>query len=429
MQSVLNRVVECVAITTRYPRQLLVPEADLENDLGIDSVKRVEIVAALAEEFGLDLGNKERDPSVRTIQQVATWIEAVLQPQLASHTPNASQDRHLMSNVATQGPVPAHHAPRFDSQSRSVPHFASRDTANGVKPHSRLHSAIAKAHTLDNGNSRIETPQTGLTGRVALVTGSGRGVGRTIARVLAARGVTVVINSFHSRDLGEQTTAEINATGGKAIHIWGSVAIPDHVDNMFAQIEQQIGHLDMLICNASDGRIGSFAEISQEDWDRAFRTNVSGHHQCAMRSSKLMQLRGGGCIVTMSSIGAHRYVEGLGGQGVVKAAVESLTRYLACELAVYGIRANCVSGGPIYGEVMSHYPDARSTHNYWESIVPDGELCIPMDLANTIAFLVSDEARAINGAIWTVDHGASTRAHSRPLPIPVASECHPPTYV
>ena len=108
------------------------------------------------------------------------------------------------------------------------------------------------------------------------------------------------------------------------MHIWGSVANPQQVDSMFDQVEQQIGHLDILVCNASDGRIGSLARHSTEDWDRAFRTNVSGHHQCAMRASQLMQRRGGGSIITMSSIAAHRYVEGLGGQGVIKAAVESV---------------------------------------------------------------------------------------------------------
>ena len=201
------------------------------------------------------------------------------------------------------------------------------------------------------------------------------------------------------------------------MHLWGSVANPNQVDTIFDQIEREIGYLDILICNASDGKLGSFIDIQQEDWNRAFQTNVTGHYQCAMRASRLMQRRGSGSIVTMSSVAAHRYVQGMGCQGVVKAAVEAMTRNLACELAPYGIRINCISGGPVYGEVMSQYPESRATFNYWESIVPDGELCSPMDLASTIAFLVSDEARAINGAIWTVDHGASTRAHSRPLPM------------
>ena len=247
------------------------------------------------------------------------------------------------------------------------------------------------------------------------MTGSGRGVGRTIARLLASRGATVIVNSFHSRDLGEQTAAEINAAGGSAVHIWGSVANPQHVDEIFQQIEQRFGGLDMLICNASDGKIGSFSDLSQDDWDRAFRTNVSGHHQCAIRASRLMQPRGGGSIVTISAVGAHRYIEGLGSQGVVKAAVETLTKYLACELAPLGVRSNCVCGGPVYGDLLAKFPNAEATQQHWEAMTPGGELSRPMDLAETICFLLSDAARGINGAIWQVDQGFSAIADGRPL--------------
>ena len=190
----------------------------------------------------------------------------------------------------------------------------------------------------------------------------------------------------------------------------GSFANPAHVDAMFQQIEAEYGGLDILVCNASDGRIGSFLDLQPEDWDRAFRTNVVGHHQCAVRASRLMRPRGGGSIVTLSAVGAHQFIDGLGAQGVVKASVESLTRYLACELGGYGIRVNCVAGGPVYGDLISKFPEARATQDYWESIIPDGQLCDPLDLAETIAFLVSDAARGINGAVWMADHGFSANA-------------------
>jgi NAD(P)-dependent dehydrogenase (short-subunit alcohol dehydrogenase family) len=228
--------------------------------------------------------------------------------------------------------------------------------------------------------------------------------------------------------LGEATAAEIVAQGGAAIHLWGSIANPGHVDDIFDEIQRRYGFLDILVCNASDGRLGRFLEITADDMERAFRTNVIGHHHCARRASPLMQRRGGGAIVTMSSIAARRFVEGLGAQGVVKAAVESLTRHLACELGGFGIRTNCVAGGPVYGQVLSNYPDARATLNYWETLIPDGELCTPSDLARTVAFLVSDEARGVNGAVWNVDHGLATRSHSRPLPR-VQSDVADPTEV
>jgi enoyl-[acyl-carrier protein] reductase III len=390
-KDILSRVVDCLATTTRYPTQLLTADADLENDLGIDSVKLVEIVIALAEEFGIELENKERDPSIRTIEHLASWIDGFLKPSdpvqvdspiLNRQSPPMNGDHRVHVN---------HTAP---PQSISTPHFA----VNG--------SVAEKAE-------KVVTKKP-LSGRVALVTGSGRGIGRTIARVLAERGATVIVNSFHSRDQGEQTVAEITAQGGSAVHIWGSVANPEHVESMFVKIEKEYG-LDILVCNASDGRIGSFLDLTSEDWDKAFRTNVSGHHQCAIRAARLMRARGGGSIVTMSAVGAHQFIDGLGSQGVVKAAVESLTRYLACELGRFGIRVNCVAGGPVYGDLLSKFPSARATQDYWESIIPDGELCSPMDLAHTIAFLVGEEARGINGAVWMVDHGFSANADGQPL--------------
>ena len=398
---VLTRVVNTIAKTTRYPNELLTPEADLENDLGIDSVKRLEIVVALGREFGYPLDQEERDPTVRTIRDVALWVEAFIRadqaeveveaednsPAAAEPTLRTSPDRPASSVV--------HNAQR---EAIPRPHLAGVPSRNGQT-----------AEHLPRETSRP------LFGKVAVVTGSGRGVGRTIARVLASRGATVVVNSFHSRESGDQTAGEINDEGGSAIHVWGSVANPTHVDQLFDQIEARFGQLDILVCNASDGRIGSFMELKQQDWDRAFRTNVVGHHQCAVRAAPLMRSGGGGSIVTMSAVGANGYIDGLGSQGVVKAAVESLTRYLACELGPHGIRVNCVVGGPIYGDLLSRFPEARSVQAHWESITPDGQLCSPLDLANAIAFLVGDEARGINGSIWNVDHGFSATADGRAL--------------
>jgi enoyl-[acyl-carrier-protein] reductase (NADH) len=139
----------------------------------------------------------------------------------------------------------------------------------------------------------------------------------------------------------------------------------------------------------------------------------------------LVQRVGGGAIVTMSAVGAHGYVDGLGSQGVVKAAVESLSRYLACELGKFGIRVNCVAGGPVYGDLISKFPNARAAQHHWESVAPDGHLTTPLDLANTIAFLVSDEARGINGAVWTVDHGFSAMESGQPVPSSVPRQARP----
>ncbi len=449
----LSRVTDSLASVTRYPKEVLAPHADLENDLGIDSVKLVEILVAFGRDFNIDLMNQERDPSIRTIQQLANWIgELQLKSPARADSDQAAPSRYMVPELSGKAATPVPPSSNAPAETNERPDVSSLGSikqntrgfsanANPPNGHSILdrnwntrntNGAIIKpslAHLAPSAHEFRSTRQVTpneeppiaeqakvLSGRVALVTGSGRGVGRTIARLLAMRGATVIVNSFHSRDAGDRTAAEINDQGGQAIHLWGSVANSGHVDNIFDEITERVGQLDILVCNASDGRIGSFANVTPEDWERAFRTNVVGHYQCAMRASRLMELQGGGSIVTMSSIAARRYVEGLGGQGVVKAAVESMTRHLACELAPLGIRVNCISGGPVYGQVMSMYSESRATMNYWETLVLDNELCSPMDLAYTVAFLVSDEARGVNGAIWNVDHGLSTRSHSRPLP-------------
>ena len=440
MASTIDRVVKCVEIATRYPKQLLTPEADLETDLGIDSVKRVEIVTELSSEFELDLLAKEDAPTVRTIQQITEWIED--ESRAAGGKSTQSTSEVLGGNAAgSSADLPGQDSPTKRGNGGVNGQVVNGHTGNGHPANSQFRSDQVDGHLVSNGqpapvspphfkpaninSPRAESPAPApipatatkkLAGKVAFITGSGRGVGRTTARLLSSQGATVIVNSFHSRDLGEKTAADINAEGGRAFHLWGSVCKAEQMDAVFDQIEGQFGGLDILICNASDGRLGSFTDITPADWERAFATNVSGHYHCAMRASESMKRRGGGSIVTMSSVAANRYVQGMGCQGVVKSAVEAMTRNLACELAPWSIRTNCVSGGAVYGDVMSQYPEARSTFNYWEQIVPDGELCNPMDLANTISFLVSDDARGVNGAIWTVDHGASTRAHTRELP-------------
>lgn len=410
----LRRVVEQIAIVTRYPEELLTVNADLADDLGIDSVKNLEIVLALGEEFSLDLAAESRDPAIRTIGHVAEWIDRlqaerpngpVASPMIARNDwlPSAAQTQEAVWHTS-QGALPTPHFSR-ESDSREVHRPAAQPW---------IQSACQPAACDQRGTDqpRASTVNKPLSGRIALVTGSGRGVGRTIANLLASRGAHVVINSFHSRDQGDQTAADINAQGGKALHLWGSVANPNHVERIFSQIEERFGRLDILVCNASDGRIGPFMDLTAEDWDKAFRTNVSGHHQCAVRAAQLMRPTGGS-IITMSAVGATRYIDGLGSQGVVKAAVESLTRYLACELGQFGIRVNCVGGGPVYGDLLSKFPAAQATQRHWEAMTPSGALTNPMDLANAIGYLVSDEASGVNGAVWMVDQGFSAVADGR----------------
>jgi NAD(P)-dependent dehydrogenase (short-subunit alcohol dehydrogenase family)/acyl carrier protein len=389
--STTERVLHCLEQVTRYPRSVLTPEADLADGLGIDSIKQVEIALAIEREFGIRF---DRATPVRTISEIVRVVER--------ETGSAPMPAH--APAPSSAPLPSR--PPAPSAARTPEPRGATDRS----PSLRNAPAVARAPRPRSTPSAARQ----LEGRVALVTGSGRGLGRTVAMLLAQRGATVIVNSFHSRDAGERTALDIERAGGKALHLWGSIASDEHVDEIFRNLEERFGGLDVLVCNASDGRIGAFSELTASDWDRAFRTNVAGHHACAIRAARLMAPRGGGSIVTMSTVGAHQYVQGLGCQGVVKAAVEALTRYLACELAPQAIRANCIAAGPVYGDVLDKLCEAdQGAVSRWEAMTPGGTLCDPLDVARAVAFLASDDASAINGAVWTVDRGFSAHVDGR----------------
>ncbi|RKH16147.1 SDR family oxidoreductase [Corallococcus sp. CA047B] len=347
-----SRVRAVFARVTRYPEDLLTLHADLEDELGIDSVKQAEVMAVLMKELGLAEGPK---PAQR-LRTMAAICEAA---------------RALLPSAA---PVP------------SAPARAPVHVAAAPLP------------------SRTDLP---FAGKVALVTGSGKGIGKVIATRLARAGATVVVNSFHSREDGEKTARDIVEAGGKALHLWGSVANEEHLERMFSTLVEQVGGLDFLVCNASNGLIGPFDRISPRDWDKAFRTCITGTYECAMRARPLMAARGGGGIVTMSTSMSQRYMHDLGCQGVVKAGVESLTRYLAAELAPDGIRTNCVSAGPVHGDLLGMFPDAPERVARWEAATPGGRLCTADDVADVTELLLGPKTQRVNGAIWVVDAGLS----------------------
>jgi enoyl-[acyl-carrier protein] reductase III len=347
------RVRAVFARVTRYPEELLTLDADLEDELGIDSVKQAEVLAVLVKELGL-----------------------------------------------AKGPTPA-------QRLRTLSAICEAARAQGAAPAAPVAVAVAPPRESSAPSPVAPRPVLPFAGKIALVTGSGKGIGKVIAMRLARAGATVVVNSFHSREEGERTAQEILAEGGKALHLWGSVAQEDHLERMFSAIADQLGGLDFLVCNASNGLIGPFDRITPRDWDKAFRTCITGTYECAMRARPLMARRGGGSIVTMSTSMSQRYMHDLGCQGVVKAGVESLTRYLAAELAPEGIRTNCVSAGPVHGELLGMFPDAAGRVARWEAATPGGQLCTADDVADVTELLLGAKTQRVNGAIWVVDAGLS----------------------
>lgn len=443
--NVLERVRRCAASVTRYPLDILTANAQLEDELGIDSVKLAEIAAVVGREFNLPPERLPRGGKARTLGAIADRVTRLLAGSSQSQTPAPSVVPDLEERVRavfarvtrypeelltleadledelgidsvkqaevlavltkelglTKGPTPSRRLRTLAAICETARALQSTPTA----PEAPVRETSAPV--IPSPTPVSPQPALPFAGKVALVTGSGKGIGKVIATRLARAGAMVLVNSFHSRDEGEKTTQEILAAGGKALHLWGSVAQEEHLERMFSTIAERFGGLDFLVCNASNGLIGPFSRISPRDWDKAFRTCITGTYECAMRARPLMARRGGGSIVTMSTSMSQRYMHDLGCQGVVKAGVESLTRYLAAELAPEGIRTNCVSAGPVHGELLGMFPDAAGRIARWETATPGGHLCTAEDVADVTELLLGPKTQRVNGAIWVVDAGLS----------------------
>ncbi|MFF2952814.1 cytochrome P450 [Kitasatospora sp. NPDC057965] len=270
-------------------------------------------------------------------------------------------------------------------------------------------------------------------GRIALVTGGARNVGKAIAKRLAADGALVVINHLHSPGPARETAAEIERAGGRAHVIRASVAVRGQVDRMFDEIEERFGGLDVLVNNAADGALVPGEEVTEQLLDRALNTNLKGGLACARRAAALMARRGGGSIVNVSTLGGGRFVmANYLACGPAKAAVEAMTRYLAVDYARDGIRVNTAAAGLLRSEVVGLFPDAERMQRATIEATPMGRLGHPEELAEVVAFLASPRSSWITGQVILADGGLSTgqallsppRALVDPVPptVPVAAE-------
>ncbi len=248
---------------------------------------------------------------------------------------------------------------------------------------------------------------TDLAGKLVLVTGGAKNVGKAICRRFAERGAHVIVNFFHSLEASKETVQELRALGGQADVIRASVAQKKQVDRMFDEIAEKYGRLDILVNNAASGALLGIDDIAEEHIDRAIDTNLKGAFWCARRAATLMAATGGGAIVNVSSVGATLVPANYMVVGTSKAALESLTRYLAVEYAPRNIRVNTASATLIDGNVADLFPDAENTRRSSIAATPLKRLATANDLADLVLFLASDAARWITGQVVVADGGLS----------------------
>ncbi len=244
-----------------------------------------------------------------------------------------------------------------------------------------------------------------MTQKVALVTGSSRGVGKAIAIELAKEGYDIVVNYARSKSAAQETFEEIEKLGRKALLIRANVGDVEKIRGMFDEIRDVFGRLDVFVSNAASGVLRPVMELEETHWDWTMNINSKALLFCAQEAAKLMKT--GGKIVSISSLGSIRYLDNYTTVGVSKAAVEALTRYLAVELAPKGIVVNAVSGGAIDTDALKHFPNREELLEDARSKTPAGRMVEIEDLVKTVMFLVSDDSSMIRGQTIIVDGGRS----------------------
>ena len=243
------------------------------------------------------------------------------------------------------------------------------------------------------------------TGKVALVTGSGRGIGKAIALKLAENGATLVINDVGDSTPAEQTVTEIKNMNRQAMAIMADVSSSADVTRMVETAMTTYGKVDILVNNAGITRDQLTMKMTDEEWDKVLTIDLKSVFLCTRAVLRPMLKQRSGRIVSLSSIVGIIGNTGQANYAAAKAGIIGFTRTIAKEVASRGITVNAVAPGFIDTPMTQVLPEERKQSLM--ASIPLGYLGTPRDIAETVAFLVSDEARYITGQVITVDGGIS----------------------
>ncbi len=242
-----------------------------------------------------------------------------------------------------------------------------------------------------------------LQGKVALITGGSRGIGRAIALRLAENGVDIVVNYVRHRKDAEATVAAIEENGVRCLAVKANVAKEADVDRMFAEISEHYSRLDILVSNAASGVLKPVMELTTRHWDWAMDINARALLSLSQHAVGMMDH--GGRIIAVSSLGAVRAVPNYTVVGSSKAALESLVRHLAVELGPRHITVNTISAGVVDTDALKKFPNRDEIIGESLRRTPLGRLTTPEDVADLALFLCSDLSSMISGQTMVVDGG------------------------
>jgi enoyl-[acyl-carrier protein] reductase III len=249
-----------------------------------------------------------------------------------------------------------------------------------------------------------------LQGKTAVITGSGRGIGRAIALELARHGANVAINYFRHKDRAEEVAAQVEAAGGKAVVVKAHVGDVESVQRLVETTADTFGGVDIFIGNAASGVLRPVVEQDLKGWDWTLNINTRSILFGTQAAAPYMIGRGWGRIIGITSIGSTRVLPEYSMVGISKAGVEALIRYLAVELAPQGIVCNAVSPGVVETEALDFFPRKDQMVAFAKERTPAGRLVTPEEVARVVTWLCTDDARMIIGQTIVVDGGYGVMA-------------------
>ncbi|GBG54921.1 beta-ketoacyl-ACP reductase [Sporomusaceae bacterium FL31] len=242
-----------------------------------------------------------------------------------------------------------------------------------------------------------------LDGKVALITGASRGIGRSVAIDLAKAGAKVVINYAGNVAAAQEVEQTIRLAGGEAIIVQGDVANTEAVEAMVNQVMDRFGRIDILVNNAGITRDNLLMRMKEADWDAVMNTNLKGIFNCTKTVSRIMMKQKSGKIINMTSVVGLTGNAGQANYAAAKAGVIGFTKSMAKELASRGITVNAVAPGFIATDMTSILSEQLKTE--LTTRIPLGRLGSPEDISAAVLFLVSEAANYITGQTLNVDGG------------------------
>jgi len=238
--------------------------------------------------------------------------------------------------------------------------------------------------------------------KVALITGSGRGIGRAIAIELAKEGAAIIVNDMDA-DSAKQTAEMIHSTGGQTLVSIANIVERPEVEAMFDAIKNEFGRLDILVNNAGITRDNLIVKMSEEQWDQVIAVNLKGVFNCTQFAVKMMSEQNSGKIVNLSSASAQMGNVGQVNYAASKAGIIGMTKTLAKECARFNINVNAVAPGFIITPMTADVPD--KVKNMIKSSIPLNRFGKAEDIARTVRFLVTEDSAYITGQVIACNGG------------------------